>query len=142
MLSSEVKLFLNSMSVLFMRANLAEASNHVCSPIPLFTPERTIVLATKPQILESFARMRRSVIRSAIERIDIRGVEIAQTSELRSRVNFHMIFLDAYGNEKRQSDVHAILRHTDMLGQFQIELMEWKRMSFPSLFEDIAKVGA
>jgi hypothetical protein len=138
---AEIQLFLNSTAELFMRADLAGASNCVSAPIPLFMPEHTIVLGTKAEIIRGFEKMHRLADQAGIKGIEISNIELPQTSELRARVNFRMAFLDENDKKRCRIVVHAILRKTDILGQFEIELIEWKRVRFQKLIESLAKIA-
>ncbi len=138
---AEIQLFLNSTAELFMRADLIGASKSISVPIPLFMPEHTIVLASPSDVIQCFEQMHRFATRAGIERIEISNVEIPQTSEQRARVNFRIAFLDKEDQKKCRIVAHVILRKTDILGQFQIELMEWKRVSLQKLIKTLAQMN-
>lgn len=131
MTASEVVLTINTLAQLFMRQNFSALAGYFDTPVPLYTPDRVIVLKKRVWIERALMAYFGVLKNAQVVRVRPVLLDVEDTTPKRNMVLVRWEFLDAADTPVCSSTARYVLRRGDTEGRARIELIEYTEMAFP-----------
>ena len=137
--SSELIMFLNSISSLVRRREWDSVARKYNYPLPFYHQNDLILILTPEENCEAQKLRHEYLVQANIERLKPEIVQIEDKSENRCLVIVDWKHLNADGISKRTSRVRYVCSYDVTPGSLRIELVEYLVPAFPGFSEQFSR---